>query len=255
MFLQVMDHILEETNYNKKNKILNIGWLSTGNGTGSLGLLEEGIKLHKKKIVQINYVFSNREYGEKEGSDKYIDLVKKNEIKTINLSSKKFKSDRGLPWKDIRVDYDNKVLSLISKFNVDILVAAGYMLFSPVICDKFRILNLHPALPDGPNGTWKNVIKSLVESKAKTSGVSIHIMTPDLDEGPNISFCKFKIQNNYHQDHTEIEKSEIFSSIREKQIMYERVLLRKTLYKISRGEINIKKDCYVDLTKEVEQSL
>ena len=37
--------------------------------------------------------------------------------------------------------------------------------------------------------------------------------------------------------------------------MYERVLLGKTLLKISKGEINIKKDFYVDLTKEVEQSL
>ena len=80
-------------------------------------------------------------------------------------------------------------------------------------------------------------------------------MTSDLDEGPNISFCKFNIDHNNNQNLIEIEETEIFSSIREKQIMYERVLLGKTLLKISKGEINIKKDFYVDLTKEVEQSL
>ena len=237
------------------NSALNIGWLSTGNGSGSLGLLKEGIKLHNNKTLNINFVFSNREYGEKEGSDKYLDLVKKNKIEAITLSSRRFKTERGLPWKDLRVDYDKKVLNSISKFNVDILVAAGYMLFSPVICNHFEILNLHPALPDGPNGTWKRVIKKLIESKSKNSGISIHLMTSELDEGPNISFCKFNIDNNNNQNLIEIEETEIFSSIREKQIMYERVLLGKTLFKISKGEINIKKDSYIDLTKEVELSL
>ena len=253
MFLQATDHILEEIN--PANKTLNIGWLSTGNGSGSLGLLKEGIKLHNNKTLNINFVFSNREYGEKEGSDKYLDLVKKNKIEAITLSSRRFKTERGLPWKDLRVDYDKKVLNSISKFNVDILVAAGYMLFSPIICNHFEILNLHPALPDGPNGTWKSVIKELIESKSRNSGISIHLMTSDLDEGPNISFCKFIIDHNNNQNLIEIEETEIFSSIREKQIMYERVLLGKTLLKISKGEINIKKDFYVDLTKEVEQSL
>ena len=37
--------------------------------------------------------------------------------------------------------------------------------------------------------------------------------------------------------------------------MYERVLLGKTLFKISKGEIKIKKDSYFDLTKQVELSL
>ena len=94
---------------------------------------------------------------------------------------------------------------------MDILVAAGYMLFSPVICNHFEILNLHPALPNGPNGTWKSVIKKLIESKSSNSGISIHLMTSDLDEGPNISFCKFNIDNNNNQNLIEIEETEIFS--------------------------------------------
>ena len=100
---------------NPANKTLNIGWLSTGNGSGSLGLLKEGIKLHNNKL-NINFVFSNREYGEKEGSDKYLDLVKKNKIEAITLSSRRFKTERGLPWKDLRVDYDKKYLILFRKF-------------------------------------------------------------------------------------------------------------------------------------------
>ena len=78
--------------------------------------------------------------------------------------------------------------------------------------------------------------KKLIESKSRNSGISIHLMTSDLDEGPNISFCKFNIDHNNNQNLIEIEETEIFSSIREKQIMYERVLLGKTLLKISKGK-------------------
>ena len=45
---------------NQKNNILSVGWLSTGNGEGSLGLLKQGVDLHNEKKISIKYVFSNR---------------------------------------------------------------------------------------------------------------------------------------------------------------------------------------------------
>ena len=35
---------------NKTEKKIKIGWLSTGNGLGSLGLLKEGVEVTKKKV-------------------------------------------------------------------------------------------------------------------------------------------------------------------------------------------------------------
>ena len=61
----------------KKNKTLSVGWLSTGNGEGSLGLFKQGLDLHNQKKIAIDYVFLNRNYGEKTGSDNYIDFIKK----------------------------------------------------------------------------------------------------------------------------------------------------------------------------------
>ena len=69
----------------KKNKTLSVGWLSTGNGEGSLGLFKQGLDLHNQKKISIDYVFSNRNYGEKAGSDNYIDFIKKNKIKIIKI--------------------------------------------------------------------------------------------------------------------------------------------------------------------------
>ena len=137
------------------------------------------------------------------------------------------------------------------------------MLISPVICDHYKIINLHPALPDGPNGTWKNVIKELILNKNYISGISTHIMTKDLDEGPNISYCKFNIHdtefkkywNEFYKSNKSIEKSILFNAIREKILIYERELLSVTLGKISQGSIDINKDKLVDLSNEVNEKI
>ena len=248
---------------NLKNNTLSVGWLSTGNGEGSLGLLEQGIGLHNEKKISIEYVFTNRNYGEQKGSDKFIEFVKKNKIKIITYSSKDYKSQKQSSWKDLRNDFDKEVLSKISKYKTDIIIAAGYMLFSPVICNYFKILNIHPALPNGPNGTWKNVIKDLILSDAQTSGISIHLMTPDLDDGPNISFCEFQIKNELNlnlwrkinRKNEDIETSELFIDIRKKIITHEKALLKKTLEKISNKEIDIIKHNFVNLSDEVNKIL
>ncbi len=164
---------------NLKNNTLSVGWLSTGNGEGSLGLLKQGIDLHNEKQISIEYVFSNRNYGEQKGSDKFLEFVKENKIKTITYSSRDYKSQKQSSWKDLRNDFDKEVLSKISRYKTDIIIAAGYMLFSPVICNYFKILNIHPALPNGPNGTWKNVIKDLILSDAQTSGGLLVSLPPD----------------------------------------------------------------------------
>lgn len=248
---------------NQINNILSVGWLSTGNGEGSLGLLKQGVDLHNEKKISIKYVFSNREFGEKKGSDNFIKFVKKNKIEMITFSSKEYKSQKQSNWKELRNSFDEVVLSKISRYKTDIIIAAGYMLFSPVICNHFKILNLHPALPNGPNGTWKNVIKSLILSQSKSSGISIHLMTPDLDDGPNISFCEFHIKNKrniglwekINEQYEDIETSTLFFEIRKKIISHEKALLKKTLEKISNGEIDINKNNLVDLSKEVNQIL
>ena len=64
--------------------MLNVGWLSTGRGEGSLGLLRfvQDRILAGKLAARIQFVFSNRAPGEAEGSDRFFDQV----------------NEYGLPW-------------------------------------------------------------------------------------------------------------------------------------------------------------
>ena len=92
------------------SKKKSVGWLSTGNGEGSLCLLKKGIELVNENKIEIKYIFTNRESGEKKGSDRFIDFAKKNNIKVISYSSQKYKKIKNSDWKNLRTIYDEEVL-------------------------------------------------------------------------------------------------------------------------------------------------
>jgi hypothetical protein len=43
-------------------------------------------------------------------------------------------------------------------------------------------------------GTWQEVIWRLIEEHSDTAGAMMHIATPELDEGPVATYCKFAIR-------------------------------------------------------------
>jgi phosphoribosylglycinamide formyltransferase-1 len=55
------------------------------------------------------------------------------------------------------------------------------------------MLNLHPALPGGPQGTWQQVIWRLLSDEAHETGAMIHLATAELDSGPVVAYCSFPI--------------------------------------------------------------
>ena len=57
------------------------------------------------------------------------------------------------------------------------------------MCRRYPFLNLHPALPDGPIGTWQEVIWELIQTRADRTGAMIHLATEQVDRGPVVSFC------------------------------------------------------------------
>ncbi|MCK5666373.1 MAG: phosphoribosylglycinamide formyltransferase, partial [Thiotrichaceae bacterium] len=86
-------------------------------------------------------------------------------------------------------------------FNPDIIVLAGYMrilttqfikAFSP------KILNIHPSLLPKYQGLHTH--QRALDNNDSTHGVSIHIVTPELDSGPVIVQGKFAIENDDTSD-------------------------------------------------------
>jgi len=145
--------------------MLNIGWFSTGRGEGSRGLLN----FVQKRLAEtganarISFAFSNRARGEAEGSDEYFALVDGYGIPLITHSSTEFRKQTSGRFSDHREEFDKQVTDKLAAQDADICVLAGYMLIvGGKMCRQYPLLNLHPALPDGPTGTWQEVVWELI---------------------------------------------------------------------------------------------
>lgn len=185
--------------------ILNIGWFSTGRDEAARDLLKVTLDNIANGNIKgkIIFTFCNREIGESIESDEFVNLVKQNNIPVVTLSSQQYLNNHQLGNNERRrILYDRQVMSKITDYNPDICVLAGYMLIvGTEMCDSYQMINLHPALPNGPKGSWQEVIWNLIKNKADTSGVMMHLVTPELDRGPVISYCKYPIKGGVFNEY------------------------------------------------------
>lgn len=259
---------------NMADKTYKIGWFSTGRDEVAGQLLKviyDNIKKKKLKNLAISFVFSNRIKGEKKESDRFFRLVEDLRINLITFSSRQFKPEtrnKGLElakkgnfalinhWRNL---YHLEVRKLIDKFRIDLIALAGYMLIvRGDLCHNYPMINLHPALPDGPKGTWQEVIWQLIRQKAKETGVMMHLVTPQLDAGPTLTYCSFCLEGDKFNElwreieeklkrktlkkikEEEGEEEPLFKKIREEGVKRELPLIIYTLKAISEKKIKIK---------------
>jgi len=99
-------------------------------------------------------------------------------IETLTLSH------RGWPSRD---DYDRALVSELRSRNVGLVCLAGFMrkVGAPLI-DAFpnAVLNIHPSLL--PSFPGLHAQQQALDHGVKTSGVTVHFVTADLDAGPII---------------------------------------------------------------------
>jgi len=244
-----------------------LGWFSTGRGKGSRGLLQAVQQAITSGEIEaeIAFVFCSREYGETEATDTFLKMVEDYHIPLVTFSYRKFKSraapatpgpkEEALPaW---RLDYDREVMARLERFHPDLCVLAGYMLIvGPEMCQKYNMLNLHPAAPWGPKGTWQEVIWQLIESDARETGAMMHLVTPELDRGPVVTYCTFPIRGEpFDQYWEEIkgqplekikreqgEDNALFKLIRQHGVARELPLIITTIQAFSQGKVRITED-------------
>jgi folate-dependent phosphoribosylglycinamide formyltransferase PurN len=228
--------------------LLNIGWFSTGRDEAARQLL----RVVQDKIcsgdinVKTGFVFSNREPGETKESDLFFELVRSYHIPLVYLSHKRFRI--GGKEKDWRIKYDREVNNKIESFAPDLCVLAGYMLIvSGELCQKYDMINLHPAPPGGPTGSWQEVIRTLIQNKAVTAGAMIHLVTPELDRGPVVSYCLFSLKGAPFAEHWHNDDEEkLFRLIRQHELAREFPLIHLTLQSLGRGEVGIQDKGVID---------
>jgi phosphoribosylglycinamide formyltransferase 1 len=250
-----------------------LGWFTTAKGQGSRNLL----CAVQDRIVcgeidaKIEFIFLSREPGESPETDKFIELVRSYGIPLVTFSYRKYREARGaqrgtnvedLPeW---RLDYDREVIKRLSNFpHPQLCVMAGYMLvIGPELCAEFDIINLHPAAPDGPAGTWQEVIWKLIDQRAEGSGVMMHLVTPELDKGPVVSYCRYPIRGPgfdilwdkfIDRTSSEIknldgESNPLFREIRRHGAARELPLIGSTVKAFSRGLVAVKAGVIVNCT-------
>lgn len=178
---------------------LRLGWLSTGRDPAARNLLTEVVRRAARDGLPlgIEAVFCDRVRGESPESDLFIDLIESLGFPLVSLSSRASWQDAdrcGVDREAWRAVFHGDVMRSLEPRRLDLLVLAGYMLVvSPRMCDRYAMLNLHPALPGGPKGTWQDVIWDLLRHEATETGAMIHVVTRELDRGPVVAFDRFPI--------------------------------------------------------------
>jgi phosphoribosylglycinamide formyltransferase-1 len=106
------------------------------------------------------------------------------------------------------VDYieTSEVIDIIKNRNVDLIVLAGYLKLIPdELISKFpnRIINIHPSLLPkfGGKGMYgKKVHQSVIDSGEKESGITVHYVNKNYDEGEIIKQIKIKLSDSETPD-------------------------------------------------------
>lgn len=158
---------------------LRLAILASGRGSNFEAILNS-IK-QGKLDASIQVVISNK------ASAGALEIARQNGIAAIHISKKEFPEQE---------QFDEQLLSILNKYQVNFVVLAGYMkMLSPIIVRQFknRILNIHPALlPSfGGQGMYGiHVHEAVLDYGCKVSGVTVHLVDEKYDTGaPVLQRC------------------------------------------------------------------
>lgn len=235
---------------------------------------------------EIAFIFSNRETEEDPVTDGILTKLSEDPIPLVTFSAAKFKPlfrEAALRrWKnnnnpalinDWRNEYGVEVMRRLPQTDIDFLLGDMYI-WGTNMCEARNGVNLHPALPDGPKGTWQNVIKRLIKKGESETGVMMHKVTPVLDRGPAVTYCRFPIRGRQFdllweqlpQDEEELVDHALFRKIREEGFRRETPLVIQTARAFAEGRVRVEGDLIVDgsgqilqegydLTSQIEQMI
>jgi phosphoribosylglycinamide formyltransferase-1 len=139
---------------------------ASGNGTNAQEIIRY---FHKSSFAIVADVFTNSPNA------KVIDRAKKFNVDTLIFNKTELN--------------EGYVLNEIIKINPDLIVLAGFLWkFPEDIIERFpnKIINIHPALLRNYGGKGMygmNVHNAIFKNKEAETGITIHYVTPNYDEG------------------------------------------------------------------------
>jgi phosphoribosylglycinamide formyltransferase-1 len=155
------------------------------------------------------------------------EIARNNKIDIVHISRKVYPELA-------KEEYDSLFISVLKKYQIDLVVLAGYMKkIDTRIVREFenRIINIHPALlPSfgGENMFGLNVHKAVIESGVKVSGLTIHFVNENYDNGKII-----------FQKCIYVEDGDDAFSLQKKILNYEHECYPEIIRRIEKGLIEI----------------
>lgn len=149
---------------------MKIAIFASGSGTNAEAIINY---FNKTKTAQVSLILSNVPNAF------VLERAKKFGIKSVVFSRNELNS--------------NAIVALLRENNIDFIVLAGFLWLVPtnlVAAFTNRIINIHPALLPkfGGKGMYgMNVHKAVIEAGEKQSGITVHFVNTNYDEG-NIIF-------------------------------------------------------------------
>ena len=129
-----------------------------------------------------------------------------------------------------RIDFDQKLISTIKKFQPDLVVLAGFMrILSPIMTSAFKdkMINIHPSLL--PKYPGLNTHEQVIANNDAEHGVTIHSVSEELDGGPIIAQSKILVH-----------KKQKLDDLIERIHKVEHMIFPKVISMIASKEIDIK---------------
>jgi phosphoribosylglycinamide formyltransferase-1 len=156
--------------------MLRLAVLASGGGTNLQAIIDAGEsgEIDARVVVVIS---NNSTAGA-------LERARRHGIEALHLSRRQFANGG---------EFDRALLDVLITRRVDMVVLAGYMkLLSPTMVRAFhhRILNIHPALLPCFGGTGMygmKVHRAVIESGARYSGVTVHLVDEQYDHGPIVA--------------------------------------------------------------------
>jgi phosphoribosylglycinamide formyltransferase-1 len=264
-------------------KPLEVGILSSGRDDDARLLLKSVVEGLEAKSLSARYLFVNRERRDRPESDRLLDEAEGLGLKTVALSSLKFKPDLKrsdeVVWNRAFHAEALKRLAPLRKPRPAVDLALGYIMVirSPEFLRELDILNLHPSplAADGRGaevaGHWTHVMWEHLRQRSGFAGAMLHRMTLDLDKGPCATHCRVSLRGpefdplwrQFDDDRAhgltvaDLQKRfpdwrypegsyPLFTAIRKAQFAREVPLTLVTLERFARGELAFKGGALVD---------
>jgi phosphoribosylglycinamide formyltransferase-1 len=154
-----------------------IAILVSGAGTNAINIIEY---FKENTLIEVGIVISNK------SAALALEKAQKREVKTLVFNNDAFKKK-------------GEVLDVLQSLSINFIVLAGFLMKVPseiIHAYPNKIVNIHPSLLPkfGGKGMYgRHVHRSVIDAQEEESGISIHFVNEEYDQGDIIFQSRVKV--------------------------------------------------------------